>query len=122
MNSPLTKEEADNVAKKEAHGMLDMFHNVCDLYNKGDLDDPTKYRLQLKSFQDDAIEAKKLIVFLYEASDCKATRAYMTFAAKILIRLSYLIHNGEKETPLEWYNYFQDFRNKYNMKTPMEEL
>ena len=111
------KARADQEAKQKAHKELDMFHHVCDLYNQGELDDPFTWKLQLKSFQDDAKAAKKLIVFLYEKDNCEATRAYMMFVAKILVRLSYLIHEGRRETNKEWYDFYQKFREKYNLKT-----
>jgi len=101
--------------REQAHKRLTAFHNVCDLYNEGVLDDDSEGETLLRIYQDIAKEAKGTIVELYRAAPCEATEMYMIFVAKLLVRLSYLIHEGRKETDLERYNHVTLVTKKYGV-------
>ena len=99
--------------KTRAHECLTQFHRTCDAYNKHGLLDgdyklpdsrPASY---LRVIQSMTIEALDLFKFLNEKEPCEATRAYIIFAKKILLRLSYLIHHGRRETDAEAVDYWR---------------
>ncbi len=109
-----TKEELDQEAKDEANRKLTAFHNVCNLYNEHKLDDvETEGETMLKVYHDIAKEAKEVIVFLFNKENCEATRAYMDFVARIIIRLSSLRHEGRAETATEHFEHVTAVRRKY---------
>ena len=107
--------------KEQAHKRLTAFHNVCDLYNEGKLDDDTEGITLLKVYQDIAKEAKGTLVELYRAAPCETTEQYMIFVAKILVRLSYLIHEGRRETDLERYDHINLVTKKYGISSSKRE-
>lgn len=102
--------EMDNL--KRAHQILSSFHSICDDYNSEMLDGIT--RTELKCCQDLALEAFNMFKIIHEKNPCEATTAYLMFCGKVLLRLSYLVHSGRRETVREANDYFADFieRNK----------
>lgn len=109
------KEKADKKAKAEAHVKLDKLHKIFDLYNNKKLENDTKLKSLLRILQKEAQEARALVLFLYQKNNCPATRAYMVFVARMLIRLSHLIHDGRVETLEERVAHIQAVREKYGM-------
>ena len=84
---------------KQAHKKMDLFHSLCDSYNKHEIE--TYSPALLKATQVMAIECLDLIKFLFSKEDNEATRAYMIFCGRILIRISYLRSYGRIESQIE---------------------
>ena len=101
--------------KEEAHQCITAFNGVCDLYNKGKLDNNDEGAAMLKVYQDIAKEAKSTVVELHKANPCSATTQYLIFVAKILVRLSHLIHNRKVETATERHEHVNEVMQKYKV-------
>jgi len=112
--STTSKAHVTKSETQKAHDAIKGFHQICDLYNEGELDEPAKWKGTLKFFLQETQEAKKYIVYLFKKENCEATRAYMDFVSRVIIRLSSLIHNGRKETTTERVEHMRAVRDKYN--------
>ena len=97
------------------HSVLNAFHNICDLYNEGALNDTSEGEHLLRIYQDTAKQARLVISELYERVPCETTARYMLFAAIILVRLSYLIHEKRTETYLEKGKHLYKVSKKYGL-------
>ena len=87
------------MTNEEAKQKLRGFGHMADKYNTdGFLDESDS---MLKVYQDFGIECLDLFKFLNSKENIEASRAYVIFAQKILLRLSYLIHHKRKETRQE---------------------
>lgn len=103
-----------------AHNCLSVFNSICDDYNNGKLNnldeilsDGGKGSVSyLRVLQSMTLEAYDLFRFLYSKEQTEATRAYLIFCGKIMLRLSYLINEGRRETDKETVEYFKDFNAK----------
>lgn len=101
--------------KSRAHDCLSTFHSICDDYNQGEL---SRYEDQkgsvsyYRALQTMTLEAYDLIKELHGKEPCEATRAYMIFCGKILLRLNHLVHSQRIETPEEHRLYFREFTTK----------
>lgn len=94
---------------RQAKNILDQFNYICEMYNKNEFDEKPKYLLQV--LQTQTIEAFDLWRFLKSKEpESEAARAYCIFAGKILLRLSYLIHEGRRETEQEARKYWKGFK------------
>lgn len=106
----------DQKAKADAHALLDRFHSICDMYNEGELDDYEFWGPVNKVHQKEMQQARKLIATLLEKSgNAEPAQQYMIFCARILLRLSHLIHNKKKETVAERFEHITAIRKKYNL-------
>lgn len=109
--------------KSRAHQCLSVFHTICDDYNNGKLipeefkDDDRKTCSMLRVLQSMTLEAFELFKKLHSKQPCEATKMYLIFCGKILLRLSHLIHNGRTETDKEKQEYFTEFMTKYNLRS-----
>jgi hypothetical protein len=108
--------------KSRAHQCLSVFHTICDDFNEGKLvpsefvnDDRTPCS-QLRILQSMTLETYELIKYLHQQQPCEATKAYLIFCGKILLRLSHLIHNKRIETSQEIGEYFSHFMTKHNLR------
>lgn len=113
--------------KSRAHQCLNSFHSICDDFNEGFLNSVgTDYASveslkaypigHLRILQSMSIEAFDLIKYLHSQQPCEATKNYMIFCGKVLLRLSHLIHNGRKETDQELGQYMSELFSKYNLR------
>jgi hypothetical protein len=98
--------------RARAHHVLTQFHVSCDEYNEhGFLTEDYLNKSGVCSLaritQSMTIEALDLFKFLLSKEDCEATRAYVIFARKILLRLSYVIAEGRRETEAETASYWR---------------
>lgn len=103
---------------KRAHHCLSVFNSICDDYNQGLFNPNSAIFVELSSsyirvLRSMTIEAKDLFVLIHRREPCDATRAYLIFVGKILLRLSYLEHKERIETDEETAEYFKDFNSKY---------
>ena len=103
---------------KRAHHCLTVFNSICDDYNQGLFDPHSPLFVELSSsyinvLRSMTIEAKDLFVLVNRHEPCEATRAYLIYTGKILLRLSYLEHHNRIETDQETAEYFKDFNKKY---------
>lgn len=100
---------------QRAHQCLSVFHTICDDFNDGKLDpkhhdfEKTMTPGYLRVLQSMTLEAFDLIKYLHSKENSEATKAYMIFCGKVLLRLSHLIHNHRVETEAEIANYFDHF-------------
>lgn len=104
-------------ARSRAHNCLKVFHTICDDYNEGRLV-PKKDNGIVSEFrvlQSMTLEAFELFKELHSKEPCDATRAYLIYCGKILLRLSHLIHNDRVETSQEIAEYFKDFNKRYGL-------
>jgi len=92
---------------KKAHRILDTFKMLCSDYNRDGFIDLSQ--AMLKNYQDWCIESLELFKYLDKKESCPASKAYLTWNGKLLLRLSYLIHMGRIENELEIGEYFKDF-------------
>lgn len=106
---------ADRAAKEDAHQKLTILNELFDMYNTKELEADTKYKTILKIFLQEAQEGKELIAKLLNKTNSKATRAYMIFTARLIIRLSSLIHNDRVETADERVEHIRNVKKKYGM-------
>ena len=106
--------EADKAAKDRAQRTITIFNTICDDYNDGKLNavEPLGITM-LKVYQQDAKIALRLFKKLLESTQEKPVQMYMIFVAKILLRLSHLIHNRTIETTAERFNHISEIRKKY---------
>lgn len=110
-------------AKSRAHNCLSVFHTICDDYNNKKLvpknfkDDDKQVCSELRVLQSMTLEAFELIKSLHAKESCEATKMYMIFCGKILLRLSHLVHNKRIETDKETSEYFTEFMSKYNLRS-----
>lgn len=100
---------------KKAHNTLTTFNRMCDDYNDTGFIDLSA--AMLKNYQDWAKDSLTLFKFLDSKESNEASRAYLTFNGKILLRLSYLIHLDRIETNLETHEYFKDFNKEVSHET-----
>ena len=110
-----------NNNNEQAHANISMFHFLCDLYNEHKLEDYAFSKEILKVYQSFAKDALDTIKQLHLLHPCKTTDAYLTFAAKVIIRLSHLRWNDRKETEEERAEHINYIREKYLYKNQQEE-
>ena len=98
-------------SKSRAHHCLSVLGNIFDDYNSGFLvpENTEMTPTYLRILQTMAIEGFELVKYLNAKEPCVATEKYMLGCGKILLRLSYLIHEGRKETTAETADYFRRF-------------
>ena len=115
--SIMSKAQADQKAKEDAHATMSIFKNICELYNTNQLENLDDWGPVLPVYQRDVIAAQKIIVYLHSKENCSATRSYLLSATKLLIRFSSLIHNKRKETPEEMLGAIHDAEARYGSLT-----
>jgi hypothetical protein len=120
MPAPSSNEPLDPLDPRTlAHERLDFFHKLCDDYNNDGLVSLAQRHSLTGAYQ----ELLRPIYSLFEElhrkavtdEEIDASKAYLTFCAKILLRLSYLHHEGRKETPEEAADYYLNFGKKIHL-------
>ena len=106
--------------KKQSMELVTATQNIAVHYNDtGFLNDSPG---ALKAWQVTLKDSHKLHKYLFEVSG-GADAAYMglSMVVKMLLRLSHLIHNGEKETDLDRGESYQRFVEKYGRRPKLEQ-
>ena len=108
------------MTNQHAHQLLTSFHYACDEFNETGFMDLSVAMLEV--YQRSVWSCFDLIKFLWSKEQTEGTRAYMVFAGKLMVRLSYLRELKRKETSLELAEYFKDFSYKHDLTNYKEHL
>jgi hypothetical protein len=100
--------------KSRQHACIKTLESLFDDYNEGKLTaDHEDFKNSTISYgralQNMAIEAFDLLKELHKQEPCDATRAYLIFTGRILLRLSYIVNEKRNETETEKIEYFRNF-------------
>jgi hypothetical protein len=101
----------NQLTNSQAHSMLTALQGLFEEYNLNGLTEFSPTPLEVE--HQFTMRAFDLVKFLYAKEQTEATKAYMIFTGKLLLRFSYLREHGRKETSQETAEYFKGFTERH---------